>query len=82
MSRLIYLNSRSPARDNVWEGYGTFRNVFYEHFTYCSIMNISKKSNISRKERKSSSIKSKWIKELHIKPETLKLIEKKVDQSH
>ena len=56
--------------------------MFYEHFPYCSTMNVSKKSNISRKERKSSSIKSKWIKELHIKPETLKLIEKKVDQSH
>jgi hypothetical protein len=28
-----------------------------------------------------SKVKSKWIKELHIKPETLKLIEEKVEKS-
>jgi hypothetical protein len=28
-----------------------------------------------------TKLKSKWIKELHIKPETLKLIEKKVGKS-
>ena len=28
-----------------------------------------------------TKVKSKWIKELHIKPETLKLIEKKVGES-
>jgi hypothetical protein len=28
-----------------------------------------------------TKVKSKWIKELHIKPETLKLIEKKVGKS-
>ena len=52
----------------------TFPILFYNEYY--------KNSNISRKERKCSSIKSKWIKELYIKPETLKLIEKKVDQSH
>jgi hypothetical protein len=30
---------------------------------------------------KSTKVKSKWIKELHIKPETLKLIEEKVGKS-
>ena len=30
---------------------------------------------------KMSKIKSKWIKELHIKPETMKLIEEKVGES-
>jgi hypothetical protein len=29
-----------------------------------------------------AKLKSKWIKELHIKPETLKLIEEKVGKSH
>jgi len=29
-----------------------------------------------------SELKSKWIKELHIKPDTLKLIEKKVGKRH
>jgi len=28
-----------------------------------------------------TKVKSKWIKELHIKPETLKLIEEKVGES-
>jgi hypothetical protein len=30
----------------------------------------------------STNLKPKWIKELHIKPETLKLIEEKVGKSH
>ena len=29
-----------------------------------------------------TKVKSKWIKELHIKPETLKLIEEKVGKTH
>jgi hypothetical protein len=52
----------------------------------CLYSNITVTKTVSFKNKLSflspcTKVKSKWIKELHIKPETLKLIEKKVRKS-